>query len=199
MRPAERSGFGRASGSSWRAACPACRAACAGLQATRVAPLLLLGSTAWVLPPAAAGRATAWQRWRSIPSDTWKPGGCGARIAAGRVAQVQVQALPRLACAAPPALQVSVAPRLHLLCPLPHHARPGRYAIGGIGAVCHTLNPRLFEDDLQYIINHAQVLFILVCFKVSLGWIGLRHSCSAGPAVHHQPRPRACFCSAKPS
>ena len=33
----------------------------------------------------------------------------------------------------------------------------GRYAIGGIGAVCHTLNPRLFEEDLQYIINHAQV------------------------------------------
>lgn len=25
----------------------------------------------------------------------------------------------------------------------------------GIGAVCHTLNPRLFEKDLEYIINHA--------------------------------------------
>jgi fatty-acyl-CoA synthase len=30
------------------------------------------------------------------------------------------------------------------------------YCIMGIGAVCHTLNPRLFTDQLCYIINHAQ-------------------------------------------
>jgi acyl-CoA synthetase (AMP-forming)/AMP-acid ligase II len=30
------------------------------------------------------------------------------------------------------------------------------YAIAGIGAVCHTLNPRLFADDLAYIVDHAQ-------------------------------------------
>ncbi|MBS0408868.1 MAG: long-chain-fatty-acid--CoA ligase [Proteobacteria bacterium] len=30
------------------------------------------------------------------------------------------------------------------------------YAIMGIGAVCHTLNPRLFADQLCYIINHAE-------------------------------------------
>src|SRR5580693_1783873 len=30
------------------------------------------------------------------------------------------------------------------------------YAIMGIGAVCHTLNPRLFPDQLCYIINHAE-------------------------------------------
>jgi fatty-acyl-CoA synthase len=29
------------------------------------------------------------------------------------------------------------------------------YAIMGIGAVCHTLNPRLFVDQLCYIINHS--------------------------------------------
>jgi fatty-acyl-CoA synthase len=29
------------------------------------------------------------------------------------------------------------------------------YAVMGIGAVCHTLNPRLFADQLCYIINHA--------------------------------------------
>lgn len=34
--------------------------------------------------------------------------------------------------------------------------RTCRYAIMGLGAVCHTLNPRLFEADLEYIINHAQ-------------------------------------------
>src|SRR5688572_1810437 len=35
------------------------------------------------------------------------------------------------------------------------------YAIMGIGAVCHTLNPRLFVDQLCYIINHAQDRLIL--------------------------------------
>lgn len=30
------------------------------------------------------------------------------------------------------------------------------YAIAGIGAVCHTINPRLFADQLTYIFNHAQ-------------------------------------------
>jgi fatty-acyl-CoA synthase len=30
------------------------------------------------------------------------------------------------------------------------------YGIMGIGAVCHTLNPRLFAEQLCYIINHAQ-------------------------------------------
>ena len=29
------------------------------------------------------------------------------------------------------------------------------YAVMGIGAVCHTLNPRLFADQLCYIVNHA--------------------------------------------
>ncbi|HSZ52560.1 MAG TPA: long-chain-fatty-acid--CoA ligase [Caulobacteraceae bacterium] len=40
------------------------------------------------------------------------------------------------------------------------------YAIMGIGAVCHTLNPRLFPEQLCYIINHAQdkVLFTDVTF-----------------------------------
>ncbi|MGH6993426.1 MAG: AMP-binding protein, partial [Caulobacteraceae bacterium] len=35
------------------------------------------------------------------------------------------------------------------------------YAIMGIGAVCHTLNPRLFPDQLCWIMNHAEdrVLF----------------------------------------
>ncbi len=35
-----------------------------------------------------------------------------------------------------------------------HHVEAW-YAAMGIGAVCHTLNPRLFADQLCYIINHA--------------------------------------------
>jgi fatty-acyl-CoA synthase len=35
------------------------------------------------------------------------------------------------------------------------------YGIVGIGAVCHTLNPRLFVEQICYIINHAQDRVIL--------------------------------------
>ncbi|NBR35162.1 MAG: long-chain fatty acid--CoA ligase, partial [Rhodobacteraceae bacterium] len=36
------------------------------------------------------------------------------------------------------------------------------YAISGIGAVCHTINPRLSAEQMIYIIQHAddQVLFV---------------------------------------
>ena len=44
------------------------------------------------------------------------------------------------------------------------------YGIMGIGAVCHTLNPRLFADQLCYIINHAedQVIFTDLTFLAML-------------------------------
>jgi fatty-acyl-CoA synthase len=40
------------------------------------------------------------------------------------------------------------------------------YGIAGIGAVYHTVNPRLFEDQLAYIINHAEdrLLFVDLTF-----------------------------------
>ncbi len=40
------------------------------------------------------------------------------------------------------------------------------YGIMGIGAICHTLNPRLFAEQLVYIINHAQdrMLFVDLTF-----------------------------------
>src|SRR5262245_46807102 len=40
------------------------------------------------------------------------------------------------------------------------------YAISGIGAVCHTINPRLFDDQLVYIVNHAadRLLFVDATF-----------------------------------
>lgn len=36
------------------------------------------------------------------------------------------------------------------------------YALGGSGAVCHTLNPRLFADQIDFIVNHAEDRFIFV-------------------------------------
>ena len=40
------------------------------------------------------------------------------------------------------------------------------YGISGIGAVCHTINPRLFDEQIVYIINHAadRVLFVETSF-----------------------------------
>ncbi|MGQ2991014.1 long-chain-fatty-acid--CoA ligase [Brevundimonas sp.] len=40
------------------------------------------------------------------------------------------------------------------------------YGVMGIGAVCHTLNPRLFPEQLIYIINHAEdrILFVDLTF-----------------------------------
>src|SRR4249920_2788422 len=40
------------------------------------------------------------------------------------------------------------------------------YAISGIGAVCHTINPRLFPEQIVYIVNHARdrLLFIETSF-----------------------------------
>ncbi|MEX2333801.1 MAG: AMP-binding protein, partial [Pseudohongiella sp.] len=36
------------------------------------------------------------------------------------------------------------------------------YAVSGIGAVLHTVNPRLFSDQLEYIINHAEDQYVFV-------------------------------------
>jgi len=36
------------------------------------------------------------------------------------------------------------------------------FGISGMGAVCHTLNPRLFPDQIDYIVNHAEDQYILV-------------------------------------
>jgi fatty-acyl-CoA synthase len=56
------------------------------------------------------------------------------------------------------------------------------YAVMGIGAVCHTLNPRLHPQQLAYIINHAEdrIIFIDATFVPLLE--GLLAAC---PKVEH--------------
>ena len=56
------------------------------------------------------------------------------------------------------------------------------YGIMGIGAVCHTLNPRLFAEQLVYIINHAedQIIFTDLTFLPILA--GVRDKI---PSVKH--------------
>lgn len=36
------------------------------------------------------------------------------------------------------------------------------YAVSGIGAILHTVNPRLFSEQLEYIINHAEDQYVFV-------------------------------------
>ena len=56
------------------------------------------------------------------------------------------------------------------------------FAISGMGAVCHTINPRLFADQLRYIVNHAEdrVVFLDLTFvplaeKMAAEWAGVKH------------------------
>src|SRR6516164_7927447 len=56
------------------------------------------------------------------------------------------------------------------------------FGISGIGAVCHTINPRLFADQLRYIVNHAEdkVIFVDLTFvpiveKMAGEWAGVKH------------------------
>jgi len=45
------------------------------------------------------------------------------------------------------------------------------YAISGQGAICHTINPRLFADQIEYIVNHAEdrLIFVDLTFVDVLG------------------------------
>ena len=56
------------------------------------------------------------------------------------------------------------------------------FAVSGIGAVCHTVNPRLFADHLRYIVNHAEdkvllldLTFVPIAEKMAGEWPGVRH------------------------
>jgi acyl-CoA synthetase (AMP-forming)/AMP-acid ligase II len=55
------------------------------------------------------------------------------------------------------------------------------YGISGIGAVCHTINPRLFDDQIVYIVNHAEdrLLFVDASFVplVERLWPRLSQDC----------------------
>lgn len=43
------------------------------------------------------------------------------------------------------------------------------YAVSGVGAVLHTVNPRLFSEQIEYIINHAEDRYVFV----DLGFVAL--------------------------
>ncbi|MEE8146795.1 MAG: long-chain-fatty-acid--CoA ligase [Longimicrobiales bacterium] len=43
-----------------------------------------------------------------------------------------------------------------------HRHLEAYYGIAGIGAICHTINPRLHVSDLVYILNHAEDRYVMV-------------------------------------
>lgn len=50
-----------------------------------------------------------------------------------------------------------------------HRHLEAYYAISGMGAICHTINPRLFPEQISYIVNHAQDSILLA----EKGFVGL--------------------------
>ncbi|MGE5202342.1 MAG: 3-(methylthio)propionyl-CoA ligase [Acidobacteriota bacterium] len=56
------------------------------------------------------------------------------------------------------------------------------FGVSGIGAICHTINPRLFQEQLTYIVNHAadkvlcfDVTFLPLVEKLAPQWKPVRH------------------------
>ena len=65
------------------------------------------------------------------------------------------------------------------------------FGVSGIGAICHTINPRLFQDQLAYIVNHAEdkVLFFDLGFaplveKLASEWRPVRHYVAMTDRAH---------------
>ena len=44
------------------------------------------------------------------------------------------------------------------------------YGISGMGAVLHTVNPRLFREQVEYIVNHAEDQYLFF----DIGFISMR-------------------------
>ena len=56
------------------------------------------------------------------------------------------------------------------------------YGIMGIGAICHTLNPRLFNADLEYIVNRAADSVVIVDRSLAAKLAEVLPGC---PSVRH--------------
>src|SRR5262249_44697569 len=65
------------------------------------------------------------------------------------------------------------------------------FGISGIGAICHTINPRLFHDQLDYIVNHAEdaLIFFELSFapmveKLAPRWRSVKHFVAMTDRAH---------------
>ena len=74
----------------------------------------------------------------------------GAELRARKLAQAML------------ALGVNAGDRIGTLAWNTHRHLELFFAVPGIEAVCHTVNPRLFDEQLNYIVNHAEDRFIFL-------------------------------------
>jgi fatty-acyl-CoA synthase len=65
------------------------------------------------------------------------------------------------------------------------------FGVSGIGAICHTINPRLFHDQLNYIVNHADdaLIFFDLSFaplieKLAPTWKSVKHFVAMTDRAH---------------
>ncbi|MEZ5857014.1 MAG: long-chain-fatty-acid--CoA ligase [Hyphomicrobiaceae bacterium] len=85
-------------------------------------------------------------------------------VEGGLIRQTFAEARPRIARLANALIKVGVKPgdRIATLAWNTHRHFELYFAISGIGAVCHTINPRLFPEQMAYIVNHAQDTMMFV-------------------------------------
>ena len=82
---------------------------------------------------------------------------CTADSPVARITYAELrERIKRLANALQGELGVGLGDRIATLAWNDHRHFELYYAISGIGAVCHTINPRLFPDQIAYIANHAE-------------------------------------------
>ncbi len=88
---------------------------------------------------------------------------CSVDAPARRLTYAQLQARAKqLAKALHDELGVGLGDRIGTLAWNDHRHLELYYAVAGIGAVCHTINPRLFPEQIAYIINHAEDRYLFV-------------------------------------
>ena len=59
------------------------------------------------------------------------------------------------------------------------------YGVMGLGAIVHTLNPRLFTDQLDYIINHAEDQWIFIDLSFVPLFESVAGEAAAREGLHH--------------
>ena len=64
------------------------------------------------------------------------------------------------------------------------------YGVSGMGAILHTINPRLHEDQVAYIANHAEDQYIFCRLDLPAVNQSRRWPLQNGQGVHRHDRPR---------
>ena len=91
----------------------------------------------------------------------WSPAPRTSRRTASTYAGLRSR-VRQLANALRSELGVGIGDRIATLAWNDHRHFELYYGIAGIGAICHTINPRLFPEQIAYIVNHAEDRYLFV-------------------------------------